>query len=99
MDNDPNSLYYAEKDRYHLYMNLGCPWSMSAYGALILKGLQECVSVSCTKPEEIFIDEDGNKTFIFDTTQPIKVGNGPKISNKDTVNNCVTVMELYKIAA
>lgn len=66
VDNDPNSLYYAEKDRYHLYINLGCPWSMSTYGALILKGLQECISVSCTRPEEVIIDDDGNKTFIFD---------------------------------
>jgi putative glutathione S-transferase len=39
VDEELNTEHPAEKDRYHLYINLGCPWSMSAYTALYLKGL------------------------------------------------------------
>ena len=99
VENDPNSLYYAEKDRYHLYINLGCPWSMSTYSALFLKGLQECISVSCTKPEEIALDDEGNKTFVFDSSLVIKVGTGHKLSSRDLVNNCETIIEIYQKAA
>lgn len=97
IDDVANTEHPAEKDRYHLYINLGCPWSMSAYAALLLKGLQDCIAVSCTRPEAV-IDEHGNAGFVFDSTLEIRLPGG-RVPNQDTVNFCSSVAELYHKAA
>ena len=47
---DGSSGFKAEPGRYHLYVNVGCPW---AYRTLLfrhLKELDEVISMSCTNP-------------------------------------------------
>ena len=47
---DGSSGFKAEPARYHLYVNVGCPW---AYRTLLfrrLKGLEDVISMSCTNP-------------------------------------------------
>ena len=61
---DGESGFRAEPGRYHLYVNVGCPW---AYRTLLfrrLKGLEDVVSLSCTNPAMgpegwTFLDADG----------------------------------------
>ena len=96
VNDELNTQYPAAKDRYHLYINLGCPWSTGACTALMLKGLQDCISVTCTKPEEVQIDDQGNMGFVFDKDCQCKLGDGTLLENVDSVNNCSSVFELYQ---
>jgi putative glutathione S-transferase len=47
---DGSSGFKAEPDRYHLYVNVGCPWAYRAVLVRALKGLEDVVSMSCTNP-------------------------------------------------
>ena len=42
--------FEAEKDRYHLYVSLACPWAHRTLIFRQLKGLEELVSVSIVEP-------------------------------------------------
>jgi len=42
--------FKAEKDRYHLYVALICPWASRALMARKLKGLEDIISVSVVEP-------------------------------------------------
>jgi len=96
VNDELNTQYPVAKDRYHLYINLGCPWSTGVCTALMLKGLQDCISVTCTKPEEVQIDDQGNMGFVFDKDCQCKLGDGTLLENVDSVNNCSSVFELYQ---
>ena len=41
--------FKAEKDRYHLYVSLACPWAHRTLIFRELKGLQEIISVSISE--------------------------------------------------
>jgi putative glutathione S-transferase len=47
---DGETGYRAEKDRYHLYVSLACPWAHRALIMRELKGLQDLISVSVVNP-------------------------------------------------
>src|SRR5688572_12064610 len=40
----------AEKNRYHLYVSLACPWSHRTVLTRKLRGLEDVVSMSVTEP-------------------------------------------------
>ncbi len=40
----------AARGRYHLYVNLGCPWAYRTVLYRSLKGLEGTISMSCTRP-------------------------------------------------
>ncbi len=42
--------FAPEKDRYHLFVNAGCPWAYRTLLYRSLKGLKEIISVSLTEP-------------------------------------------------
>ena len=48
---DPNSRFPAEKDRYALYLNLGCPWAHRANLVRSLKGLEPYIQLILCDPE------------------------------------------------
>ena len=64
---DGSSGFEAEPGRYHLYVNVGCPW---AYRTLLyrkLKGLEDVIGLSCTRagagPQGwTFAGADGNSS-------------------------------------
>ena len=67
IDNHPGSFLEADKGRYHLYLNLGCPRCASVYSVYFLKGLHDAIGISFTAPQEVTIDEErGIKSFVFD---------------------------------
>ena len=47
---DGASGFKAEPGRYHLYVNLGCPWAYRAVLYRTLKGLQDVITISYTNP-------------------------------------------------
>jgi putative glutathione S-transferase len=47
---DGSSGFKAEPDRYHLYVNVGCPWAYRAVLVRALKGLEGVITMSCTNP-------------------------------------------------
>jgi putative glutathione S-transferase len=48
---EPSSKFYAEKDRYHLYVSLACPWAHRTLIFRKLKQLENIISVSVVEPE------------------------------------------------
>ena len=61
---DGSSGFKAEPGRYHLYVNVGCPWAYRAVLYRTLKGLEDVISMSCTHPGRgpegwTFLDADG----------------------------------------
>ena len=48
---DPASEFPAEKDRYALYVNYGCPWAHRAIIVRRLKGLESVIQLIVTDPE------------------------------------------------
>ncbi len=48
--NETNSLFPAEKGRYHLYVSLACPWAHRTLIFRTLKQLEEYISVSVVHP-------------------------------------------------
>ena len=62
---DPTSKFPAEKDRYALYINLGCPWAHRANLVRSLKGLESIIQlITCdfklTKEGWLFTGRDGS---------------------------------------
>ena len=72
--------FTAEKDRYHLYVALICPWASRTLIARRLKGLQDSVSLSVVEP--------------FLTDQGWRFGNYPG-ADQDTLNGATWIHELY----
>eukprot|EP00971_Amphidinium_carterae_P293124 5819709-Amphidinium_carterae.1 len=99
--------FEPEKDRYHLYLALACPWADGALAMLFLKGLEDCIGYSCTHPtwQKTKEDpEDPHCGWVFR-----KPGDEPLQSSKgygsfechdgliaDTVNGCASIRELYE---
>jgi len=62
---DPNSKFPAEKDRYALYINWGCPWAHRANLVRSLKGLDSIIQLivcdfELTKDGWLFTGRDGS---------------------------------------
>ena len=57
----------VESGRYHLYINLACPWANACLITLYLNGLDKVVSVSTTAPEwGVVNQETGRTSWVFD---------------------------------
>lgn len=50
VENRPDARFPAAQQRYHLYINMGCPWAWRAVLMRALKGLEQCISMSLTQP-------------------------------------------------
>lgn len=49
-DSDDENIFFAEKDRYHLYVSLACPWAHRTLIFRQLKQLENIISVSVVHP-------------------------------------------------
>jgi glutathionyl-hydroquinone reductase len=77
---DGSSGFKAERDRYHLYVSLACPWAHRTLIMRQLKGLSDAISVSVVDPEM------GDNSWEFSD------GEG---CIPDTVNHTHYLWELY----
>lgn len=55
-----------EEGRYHIYINMACPWANGVLAFMHLKGLDHAFSVSTTKPEWGVINDAGKGGWVFD---------------------------------
>lgn len=67
--------FTAEKDRYHLYVSLACPWAHRALVMRSLKGLEQLIPVSVVHP--LMLD----KGWTFATDFPAATGDALYQSN------------------
>lgn len=67
---DPQATFAAQSGRYHLYVNIGCPWAYRAVLMRNLKGLNNVISMSACRPGMgkqgwTFLTESGASTDDF----------------------------------
>jgi putative glutathione S-transferase len=77
---DGSSGFKAERDRYHLYVSLACPWAHRTLIMRQLKGLNDAISISIVNPE------------MGDNSWEFSEGEG---CIPDTVNHTRYLWELY----
>ncbi|KAG9299544.1 hypothetical protein G9A89_020715 [Geosiphon pyriformis] len=80
---DPSATFFAEPDRYHLYISWACPWAHRTVIVRALKGLDNIIGLSVV---DYLLQEKGWK---FSTPEETP-GSIP-----DTVNNAKFLRELY----
>jgi glutathionyl-hydroquinone reductase len=51
ISSEAGAKYPPEMDRYHIYVNLACPWATGVLAVIDLKGLNKVFTVSNSKPE------------------------------------------------
>ncbi|KAF1327212.1 Glutathionyl-hydroquinone reductase yqjg, partial [Globisporangium splendens] len=110
IQNSPGARYPPEKDRYHLYVSLACPFACRVVAVLNLKGLQDIISVSVvhplfqrTRPDD---PNDTHNGWAFVDPEVTPSLPGPtgigKYSSKgcspDPVMNAKFVRDLYEFA-
>ncbi|MDA7947029.1 MAG: glutathione S-transferase family protein [Hyphomicrobiaceae bacterium] len=76
--------FAAEKDRYHLYVSLACPWAHRTLIVRKLKGLEEAISV------DVVHHAMGEHGWVFDTSAAD--------ATSDTVNGKQRLYEIYLAA-
>ncbi|TMW63151.1 hypothetical protein Poli38472_002092 [Pythium oligandrum] len=106
---DPNAKFPAEKDRYHLYISLACPWANRCLAMLYLKGLDKIIGVTVvhpvfqrTRPND---PEDNHYGWAFVDPKTTPTLPGPsglgayssKDATPDTLNNAQFVRDLYEL--
>ncbi len=85
--------FAAEKDRYHLYVSLACPWAHRTLIFRALKGLQDYISVSVVSPD--MLDQgwtfdkasgsSGDGLYHSEFMHQIYTRNNPQYSGRVTV--------------
>jgi len=99
--------FEPEKDRYHLYVALACPWADGTLAAIRLKGLEDCIGYSATHPtwQKTKTDpEDKHCGWVFkspgDAPIPSSAGYGSFECDDqcvpDSVNGCASIREVYE---
>ncbi|CCI39698.1 unnamed protein product [Albugo candida] len=106
---NPNAVFPAAKDRYHLYISYACPWATRCLATLYLKKLDEFIGVSVvhpvfqrTRPND---PQDKHAGWAFldpkkTPTLPGPTGLGSYSSEGatlDTINHCNFVRDLYEM--
>uniref|UniRef100_K3W9C4 GST C-terminal domain-containing protein n=1 Tax=Globisporangium ultimum (strain ATCC 200006 / CBS 805.95 / DAOM BR144) TaxID=431595 RepID=K3W9C4_GLOUD len=101
----------AEKDRYHLYVSLACPWASRCLATMYMKGLDNIIGLSVvhpvfqrtrpSDPEDLhagwaFVDPSTTSSMAGPTGLGAYSSNG---SIPDTVNNVKFVRDLYELCS
>lgn len=73
---DPQARFAAEADRYHLYVNVGCPWAYRTVLMRNLKGLNSTIGMTKCRPGMgkegwTFVDEHGESCDDFSNARHV----------------------------
>ncbi|RLN97271.1 hypothetical protein BBJ28_00020949 [Nothophytophthora sp. Chile5] len=111
IERSSKAAFPAEKDRYHLYVSLACPWASRCLGTLYLKGLDGIIGLSVvhpvfqrTRPGD---KEDTHAGWAFvdpavapTLSGPTDLGQYPsKGCVPDMVNNARFIRDLYQLSS
>jgi glutathionyl-hydroquinone reductase len=91
ISSEKDSIFKPEKERYHLYVSLACPWAHRTLIVRALKGLEKVITVSVVEP---YLDFSKGWTFNKECQNEISEG----YEAIDTVNNFESLQEIYKKA-
>eukprot|EP00033_Pygsuia_biforma_P001843 GCRY01002061.1.p1 GENE.GCRY01002061.1~~GCRY01002061.1.p1 ORF type:complete len:318 (+),score=46.11 GCRY01002061.1:257-1210(+) len=89
ISNAPQSKFPPEKNRYHLYVSLACPWACRTLMVRALKGLSDVIGVS------VVHYYNSEKGWCFDG-YGVDKGKDTEGVIPDTVNNVNFISELYQ---
>lgn len=84
--------FKAEKDRYHLYVSLACPWAHRTLIFRKLKQLESVISVSVVEPHML------SNGWEFHRPNSDFAGLHIDASDQDELNNCQFAYQLYQKA-
>jgi len=94
ISDEKDSKYPVEEGRYHLYINLACPWANGVLVTIHLKGLEHAISWSTTQPEWGLVDEDTNKSgWVFNEDEGTDLAQAI-----DPVNGLSDMRQIYNLA-
>lgn len=103
-----HSIYKPEFNRYHLYISLACPWANRCSSIIYMKGLKDCIGITCVHPTwqrtRPNINEDRHCGWAFAKPNEILTSSEGKgnfaISScdEDSLNNAKFVRDLYDIS-
>ena len=85
--------YPVEAGRYHLYINLACPWANGVFSTMKLKGLDHAISWSTTQPEFGLVCEDGRTSWVFNKEDSCHIAEAI-----DHVNGLESMRQVYRKA-
>ncbi|MGS0680751.1 glutathione S-transferase family protein [Shewanella sp. 125m-7] len=86
------SSFKAEKDRYHLYASLACPWAHRTLIFRKLKGLEDFISVSIVEPHML------SNGWEFAGDKQSELAQHIDGADKDTLNHTDFLYQLYQKA-
>lgn len=104
---EKDGVYGVEKDRYHLYVSLACPWACRCVAALYLKGLEGVVGLSVAHPTwaKTRPGDETHTGWQFKDPKDDPVSNPAGFGSfgcqgciPDTVNGASFVRDLYEAA-
>lgn len=91
---DGSTGFPAVAGRYHLYISYACPWASRCYAFLKLKGLEEAIGLTVTKPKwERTREGEDHFGWVFPSMEDEEPGAQP-----DVLNGTKSVRELYELA-
>ncbi|KAI5066022.1 hypothetical protein GOP47_0018646 [Adiantum capillus-veneris] len=91
---DPSAEFPAAAGRYHLYISYACPWASRCYAFLKLKGLEDAIGVTVTKPKwERTREGEEHFGWVFPSSEDEEPGAQP-----DPINGAKSIRELYELA-
>jgi len=94
ISDEKDSKYPVEEGRYHLYINLACPWANGVLVTIYLKGLDHAISCSTTQPEWGIVDQNTNRSgWVFNEKEGTDLAEAI-----DTVNGLPDMRQVYNKA-
>ena len=92
ISSESDAQYPPESGRYHVYVNLACPWANGVLAIIELKGLNKHFTVSTTRPEFGIINEEtGKGGWVFDESSKTE-----RFEAIDSILGKKSVLDIYR---
>lgn len=99
ISSESGSRFPPEKNRYHLYVSLACPWACRVLFVRKLKGLEEAINVSVVYPIFKNVDDPNHPESVGWVFADHRLADEKfEGATNDQINGCKTLRELYLLA-